>query len=173
MLTIIICALLGIGFGLVFDLVTGDLDRKGKLGLYVFLGVSYLFVGGIPAMMILSEAIPPESMEWVKISEHKLVSTRNNSEIHGSFFLGCGQINSESYYFYYKKLSDGGFRLGKVKANNSTKIYEAKNRKNGSLEVYRMSLKHDSSWRWFSFAPDRRLYEFTIPENSIQRGFSI
>ena len=57
------------------------------------------------------------------IYSNYIVSIRNNDEISGSFFLGCGSINSTEYYVYFKQYKDGGIKRGMMRTNLVT-LYE-------------------------------------------------
>lgn len=47
-----------------------------------------------------------------------IMSISRNSSVEGSFALGTGTIEEESYYFYYYK-TDKGIKLGKIVADNT------------------------------------------------------
>ena len=53
----------------------------------------------------------------------KIVALVNGKGTEGAFFLGSGQIDTQLYYFYYVSTPDGGKKLDKVAADNTT-IYE-------------------------------------------------
>jgi len=52
-----------------------------------------------------------------------IISIRNSDKTSGSFFLGCGSIDSTEYYVYFKQYEDGGVKRGMVTTSTAT-IYE-------------------------------------------------
>ena len=55
--------------------------------------------------------------DWkYKSFKDEIISLKTSNEISGSFFLGCGSIKGETYYFYYNKIKDNIYKLEKSDA---------------------------------------------------------
>jgi len=67
-------------------------------------------------LMVLSSGCTGYTWRYIDrtISDDKIVSLDLGQVTEGSFFLGCGSIGGETYYYYYKAESDGAFTLQKV-----------------------------------------------------------
>jgi hypothetical protein len=79
---------------------------------YSIVTVTILFICSMP------------SCAWEDIGEidhqsGELISITRDQSISGSFFLGCGSIGSSSYYVFYQKNGNGGYRLEKIRTNNA------------------------------------------------------
>lgn len=106
---------------------------------------------------------------WVEKKTENLITMRGGSGIHGQFFLGCGSIGTEPYYFFYKKI-EGGYQLGRIKVTDDVIVEEK--RQDGELKTY-VSRFVNPSFRWIARENPIRKYKFIIPENSIKRGFAL
>jgi len=170
MLTMIIPAVAGLLCGLWFVISNKNWQWKGLAGAPV-IGSLIGLLFGLFALFITSNLAP---IKWEKIDTVELVSLRDRNEISGSFFLGSGHFGETLYYFYYKKLSNGGCQYDKVKVNNNIVIYE-EDRQGGLLKVFQPAFKKDSMWRWFAFPVDNRqyIYSFYIPKNSLKKEFTL
>lgn len=54
------------------------------------------------------------------ISETSIFSLETGSAVSGSFFLGCGNINDNTYYYYYSLSPNGGYALKRIETDRST-----------------------------------------------------
>lgn len=110
--------------------------------------------------------------ENVKTQTLDIVSIHTSDSIHGSFFLGSGTINGQTYYSYYAKTSDAGFQHGKVNADY-TVVYEDMTEQKGRIEVYERRV--DASWwlrNWVLVEP-HYTYRAHIPKGSILQNFEL
>ena len=142
---------------------TADGFKKGLL-----FGLLGLAVG----VVIAAIAGYQQPREWHKAKVVTLVSLRNQEGLAGEFFLGSGQIDTQSYYFFFKKLGDG-FQLDKQPATESVTVFE-EDRKDGELSVYQKESRRFGSAKWYQvqFVECCR-YEFHIPRGTIQREFKV
>jgi hypothetical protein len=56
------------------------------------------------------------------LADQRIASLELGQSIHGSFFLGIGEINQNTYYYYYVMEPDGAYSLEKARTDYS-KIY--------------------------------------------------
>jgi len=70
----------------------------------------------------------PDDVKPIEINkyEEQIVSMKSGSEVGGSFFLGCGTIDSTGYYVYYEKTAGGGLQQKKVRVGHAI-IFEEEN----------------------------------------------
>lgn len=81
-------------------------------------------------------------------------SLKDNSMIHGRFFLGSGSIDSVPVYVYYYKLPSGGYKLGTVPVDKTVIFMD----------------ENDSPYlktTWYKFAKIYDEYEFHVPNGTI------
>jgi len=94
-----------------FDDYSNDIGMAFLIGIFSF---SMLLVLGffIYAAFIFSN--PNIEISY----KQDIVSLNNQLTTEGSFTLGCGTLEGKEYYFYMHKLSDGGYKRGKVSVKN-------------------------------------------------------
>lgn len=89
-------------------------------------------------------------------SEYKIYSVNREKDIHGSFVLGCGSIDTVNYYYFYQD-GDFGKKIGKVEVN-SLEIIETND--------YEPSIKEimiEGNTRTFMFVPSKTIkQEFNL-----------
>jgi len=100
---------------------------KEKAGFMVFLLLFSILIGGslsaIPQIFI-REGNSGTVMQKDTYSI-PIISIKNKDNSSGSFFLGCGSINSTEYYVYFKQYEDGGIKRGKLRVDICS-LYERK-----------------------------------------------
>jgi len=57
-----------------------------------------------------------------KIKTFNIVSIERQNEISGSFFLGCGSVGSETYYYTYTVIGENKYKLLKFRSAQTTII---------------------------------------------------
>lgn len=55
-------------------------------------------------------------------SSQELVNLKDNRDTKGNFFLGCGEIDTKQYYYFYYK-TESGFKADKVSTDSCEIIY--------------------------------------------------
>jgi hypothetical protein len=136
----------------------------------VFLSV-FLSAAIILALSIIPVAIST-SLETVKadeINSIKIYALKDNGGVNGSFFLGCGQIESEMYYIYL--VADGnGYKMRKICCDNVTIVETSKQSR---IVNYRMKYKKESVNLWIPefFIDNKTIIE--IPSGSIKYDFKV
>jgi len=87
----------------------------------------------------------------------------------GDMFLGCGTIEGVSYYFYYQKTSEGGYKQAKIKVDNVT-IFE-----NDSILPKIQYYKHvfvDTTWDEWAIPGDCDRIDIFVPRGSVKQNYN-
>lgn len=93
-----------------------------------------------------------------------IVAMGDNNQVNGEFYARRGYIEENLYYQYMKKVSDGGYKAGKCKADATTLYYADDN-----FRVERF--KKTKKWLWLECeAYYNKIY---IPEGSITDEYSV
>lgn len=102
--------------------------------------------------------------------QYTLISVGNNSGIHGSFFIGCGDIDNNKYYSFFIKLDNGEIVYRTVPVINASIMEDSNN------PYLIVSSKYPISYDikdWFKNTPFSYTYlnfTFHIPSNSIDKS---
>ena len=86
----------------------------------------------------------------------EIVSLERSNNVEGSFFLGCGNVDSVEYYYFYT-LTNKGYKLEK-KSQDGTYIVEDDNTVPCLKEI-----KETNTWNEY--------YVLVVPTNTIVREF--
>ena len=102
--------------------------------------------------------------DYVIISTQPLKTISIDEDLHSSFFLGCGSINSEDKFIYITKVDNLGYKVQEVDIDKCYIIEE--NIEQPYLEISKIK------WRdWVVTSKDR--YIFHIPPNSIKENYEV
>lgn len=107
--------------------------------------------------------------QWKNITETTLLSMRTSESITGSFFLGCGTIDSNLYYIYWTH-DEIGIQPHRLGAYSSNVFVIEEDRFDGFLIYKELQPVHQSMWN-LSFSDYQNRYEFHIPKGSLIREF--
>lgn len=138
----------------------------------IALSIICFFIAGVFAYGLGTCVFESYPDRWECVEKIELRSMGNSEGLQGSFFLGCGSINTVSTFHYYGKY-DGYFKkewLGTAKAI----IYE-EIRTDGELRIYHWKAIEPNpliSIKGRNYERTAR-YEFHIPEGSIAREFDL
>lgn len=112
-------------FVLILRALKKDLDeynkqnkKQDKLGFGEFalslLGAVLAFA--IVDLLLFPVAQPTQTTKTVElVTTQKIVALQDNSSVDGSFFLGCGSIDSNDYYVFYVE-TENGYQREKLNA---------------------------------------------------------
>lgn len=113
------------------------------------------------------------------ISDDKIVSLDIGQTLQGSFFIGCGNVNGITYYYYYKIESDGAYTLQKAPTEYS-RIYMDANPDNShviiiNMDQYPTQCRNDqtdeyckqNSWVF------KKNYVFHVPKGTIVEEYNV
>jgi len=166
MIPVILGFVLGIIFGrkLIKNVGIGDVVSVIMTLIAGFIGAGI----GIIIAIGIGVFLPSE---YVLDNQIEIVALKDNRSIEGDFFLGCGSINSEFYYFFYKKEKDGSLTFDKIAANSHTKIYEEE-RKDGMIEIFEKRFIKESHYI-FGVPFDSPKCKIHVPKGSVLRQFEL
>lgn len=102
--------------------------------------------------------------DYVIISTQSLKAIGIDEDLHSSFFLGCGSINSEDKFIYITKVDNLGYKVQEIDIDKCYIIEE--NIEQPYLEISNIK------WRdWVVTSTGR--YIFHIPPNSIKENYEV
>ena len=102
--------------------------------------------------------------DYVIISTQSLKAICIDEDLHSSFFLGCGSIDSKDKFIYITKVDNLGYKVQEVDIDNCYIVEE--NIEQPYLEISNIK------WRdWVVTSKDR--YIFHIPPNSIKENYEV
>lgn len=123
-----------------------------------------VFIGGLPARI----GVPDQT--------YPLVALREKDGFAGqSYFLGIGHIDSEEYYFWYRKNPDGSVSGGRTLRDECSRIYEQPAAP--SMTTFKTAYKNPSvsAWIWIIGIDTREdedwCPDFSVPAGTIQQGY--
>ena len=110
----------------------------------------------------------------------QIVSIKDNSQVSATGSLFYVSMSTDGVYTYYYKTNDGGYKQGKVNANN-TIIYEEDNCKSPSVQRYCKYTQKNLSETWtkillFSSKHDKYVsdrYEVHVPKGTVVQEFTL
>jgi len=98
-----------------------------------------------------------------------IVAMNDGMSAEGSFSLGCGTIEGVSYYFYYQKLSNGGYKQDKIRADLAT-IFED-NTKMPRIQYYKKQFV-DSTWNHWTKPNECDKVSIFVPKGSVKQNYN-
>jgi len=150
-------------------------DWRKEWWLIIPRGIFGIFIGGLIGLLLslIFSGIPPT--EYQLSQEIQLVSLKDEGNIvSGSFFLGCGSVETIPCYFYYTPVGHDIYQMKSVKVTDRVFICE-EDRTDGVLKIYAPKFIN-KAYRWLSddsFLEGQERYEFHIPKGSIMQKFSL
>lgn len=110
-------------------------------------------------------------------SSQNIVNFKDNRDLQGGFFIGCGEVNTEQYYYYYKT-DKGSYKASKIKADDCEIIYT---KDTPHIDTIVKSADEKATENPLTFEPLLSLrisgtgekYKIYIPEGSITTDFSV
>lgn len=170
MLVFVVCALL---LFFIFKKVEDDVGFSLGLSLFVAFVVTF-------CVSFVTYKISDCTTEHRVVSQQEIVAVADQNGVDGSFYLGCGQIQNEFYYFCYLREDDGLVSFSKFLASDkNVKISEEK-RDNGILEkreiktpVIKTPVNKIFLYPFVSLMQGKKHQKiFRVPENTIKKGMS-
>jgi hypothetical protein len=168
--------LLGIGFciSVAFYLIDKD-DWSVILGGTIISAIVSFIICLVINVGFLDQTKHFERIEYVS-STKELLSLKDNGSVGGSFFLGCGSINSEMRYYCYVK--DGKYSVAETYRISGTYILEDDS-ETPRIEVIKLKYKPITK-PWIHFRREEFKRDFTptktvfiIPEGSLLKDFQL
>lgn len=99
------------------------------------------FAGFILTMLLSIPSGPP------RVVHQEIVALKDSTATEGSFFLGCGRVEEEMYYYYMAEAEGGSYKLEKVEAEGNCYIYED----NTGTPYVELTYNHTLLAPWWTF----------------------
>ena len=129
-------------------------------------GLSILgFLLSFMIIAFITDIVATFKGDYTTISTQPLKAIGIDEDLHGSFFLGCGSINSEDKFIYIAKVDNLGYKIQEVDIDNCYIVEE-------DIEQPYLEISN-IKWRdWIIKYFDDR-YIFHIPPNSIKENYEV
>jgi hypothetical protein len=108
MIWIILAGLIGLGYGTYLE----------GIGCGTFFAIIGAIFGFLPAMVVGEITSDVHTITKPRVALVNLAD--GGSELHGSFFLGSGTVNSNSVYTWYESSGENAYVQRNVNANHAT-----------------------------------------------------
>ena len=128
------------------------------LSFLVFL-LSFMIIGFITDMVAVFKG------DYTTISTQPLKAIGIDENLHSSFFLGCGSINSADKFIYIAKVDNLGYKIQEVDIDNCYIIEE-------DIEQPYLEISN-VKWRDWVIKSFENRYIFHIPPNSIKENYEV
>ena len=128
-------------------------------------GLSILgFLLSFMIIAFITDIVATFKGDYTTISTQPLKAIGIDEDLHGSFFLGCGSINSEDKFIYIAKVDNLGYKIQEIDIDNCYIVEE-------DIEQPYLEISN-IKWRdWVVTSKDR--YIFHIPPNSIKENYEV
>lgn len=129
-------------------------------------GLSILgFLLSFMIIAFITDIVATFKGDYTTISTQPLKAIGIDEDLHGSFFLGCGSINSEDKFIYIAKVDNLGYKVQEVDIDDCYIVEE-------DIEQPYLEISN-VKWRdWVIKFFDNR-YIFHIPPNSIKENYEV
>lgn len=155
--------------GLLFGLFVG-FDWLEKIG-YSIGGLLVGLIAGIVISLVVNfVALFSFDTEQVYSHSEELYALKDNSKTKGSFFLGTGNVKSDTEYYFMTKRKKG-IQMDSV-SSSSTYLNE-KDGVKPKIKYYKEQFKNKKVTKWFGDYWGSKEYIITIPKNSITTEFKV
>jgi hypothetical protein len=144
-----------------------------------FVGIIFTICFGLvfcPIIYYLGFCMSYREAEPADVSIRELVSIKDGDTVNGSFFLGCGNIGTNSYYIYYYR--DGSDEHGKIFMRDKALVSISKICETNNVEPH----LEIQNYKWVypgwlgkepNSAPGYYTYTFFVPEGTIIQQFKL
>jgi len=147
-----------------------DINKDmNSIGLSIALGILISMI-----IVLLLSIIPitvANSLETVKADEtssKEIYALKDDGNLSGSFFLGCGQINNDMYYVYLVSDNDG-YKIEQIYCDDVTIV---ETNKQPRIIEYKKKYKNESIKLWIP-EPLTSKIVIEIPKGSIKYDFKV
>jgi hypothetical protein len=164
MYTIFLVATIGLFVGLSISKYA-DEPKWAPIAVGVLVGA--LFGGSIS--LLVSEGYKDEMVSYHKYNKREIYALQDNINTNGSFFLGSGKIDGEMYYYYYEKLTNGGFKSHKIQSS-SVIVFEDQDSTAYIINTYKRLPKDHSAYNWTFRMPGTEIH---VPKGSIVHDYNL
>lgn len=121
--------------------------------------ISFIIIAFITDMVAVFKG------DYTTISTQPLKAIGINEDLHGSFFLGCGSIDSKDKFIYIAKVDNLGYKIQEVDIDNCYIVEE-------DIEQPYLEISN-VKWRDWVIKFFENRYIFHIPPNSIKENYEV
>ena len=142
--------------------------QEGGFIIKIILGSGLSILGFLLSFMIIAfitDMIAAFQGDYTTISTQSLKAIGIDEDLHGSFFLGCGSINSEDKFIYIAKVDNLGYKIQEIDIDNCYIIEE-------DIEQPYLEISN-VKWRDWVIKFFENRYIFHIPPNSIKENYEV
>ena len=142
--------------------------QEGGFIIKIILGSGLSILGFLLSFMIIAfitDMIAAFQGDYTTISTQPLKAIGIDEDLHGSFFLGCGSINSEDKFIYIAKVDNLGYKIQEIDIDNCYIIEE-------DIEQPYLEISN-VKWRDWVIKFFENRYIFHIPPNSIKENYEV
>lgn len=130
---------------------------------------SCLFILGFLFSLIIiafiTDIVAAFQGDYAIISTQPLKAIGTDEDLHGSFFLGCGSVDSEDKFIYITKVDNLGYKMQEVDIDNCYIVEE-------DIEQPYLEISN-IKWRDWVVTSFEDRYIFHIPPNSIKENYEV
>ena len=166
MITKIIIALSFI-IALILSIISFKHQEEGFI-IKIILSSGLFILGFVISFIIITfitDMVAVFKGDYVTISTQPLKAIGIDEDLHGSFFLGCGSINSEDKFIYIAKVDNLGYKIQEVDIDNCYIVEE-------DIEQPYLEISN-VKWRDWVIKFFENRYIFHIPPNSIKENYEV
>ena len=134
----------------------------------IILGSGLSILGFLLSFMIIAfitDIVATFKGDYTIISTQPLKAIGIDEDLHGSFFLGCGSINSEDKFIYIAKVDNLGYKIQEIDIDNCYIVEE-------DIEQPYLEISN-VKWRDWVIKFFENRYIFHIPPNSIKENYEV
>lgn len=152
---------------LILFIISFTIHQEAGFIIKIIFGSGLSILGFLLSFMIIAfitDKVAVFRGDYATISTQPLKAIGIDEDLHGSFFLGCGSINSEDKFIYIAKVDNLGYKIQEVDIDNCYIVEE-------DIEQPYLEISN-VKWRdWVVTSKDR--YIFHIPPNSIKENYEV
>lgn len=160
------------GVVILFGVIEAIIEKNWEKYALASIGIGILLFG-LTSLISVTIFTDVTEKEFYEIESTEIYSVGLHDTTSGSFFLGCGNVNSEFVYTFYEKDSEDNYKLSYISCDKTT-ICETNNKK-PCVVLYKSKLTR-SSYMWSYGACQlsvAKKYVIYVPEGSIVQQFNI
>ena len=133
----------------------------------LFFGILYGLFLGLIFGLITSFFLPNDTKPVV--TTYQIECLQDNSNVSGSFFIGCGSVNNRMKYTYYYDCGDSTYVLEQIDVDDVKIKYT-----NEKPYVDKIKYKQTDNWiNLFSFELRNPTYIIYVPKGSIMNNYNL
>lgn len=123
------------------------------------------FLSSLVIIALITDVVAVFQGDYVTISTQPLKAIGIDEDLHGSFFLGCGSIDSENKFIYIAKVDNLGYKIQEIDINKCYIVEE-------DIEQPYLEISN-VKWRDWVAMSSKNIYIFHIPPNSIKENYEV